>query len=128
MSSNKKISWYDFALLTNGRFIEGKAWHSDKTEIDYLDFKITFDSPKIWSEEYSKTMTRVIVPYISDQDFWFKIRKNNVLRSVAKLLGSQDVEIGFYDKIQATERLKFILTLFTELIKEMVALKLIIPK
>lgn len=190
MSSNKKISWYDFALLTNGKYIEEIAWHSDKTEIEYLDFKITFDSPKIWSEEYSKRMTRVIVPYVSDQDFSFKIRKTNVIRSVAKLLGGQDVEIGFDDfdqkfiiksnqedklktifrnnlirdillnqkkfyleiskfegvwgeklpknefelsfyvdgKIQDPERLKTILTLFKELINEMVALKLMNPK
>lgn len=190
MSSNKKISWYDFALLTNGKYIEGIAWHSDKTEIEYLNFKITFDNYRIWSKFFYVSMTRVIVPYISDQDFSFKIRKTTVLRSVAKLLGGQDVEIGFDDfdqkfiiksnqedklktifqndvirgillkqnkfyleiskfegvwgeklpknefelsfyvdgKIQDPERLKTILTLFKELIKEMVALKLMNPK
>ncbi len=190
MSSNKKISWYDFALLTNGKYIEEIAWHSDKTEIEYLNFKITFDDYRIWSKYNRKTMTRVIVPYVSADDFRFKIRKTNFLRSIAKMVGSQDVEIGFDDfdqkfiiksnqedklktifqndvirnillnqkkfyleiskfegvwgeklpknefelsfyvdgKIQDPERLKTILTLFKELIKEMVALKLMNSK
>ena len=36
--------WELFAREINGKFIEGKSWHSDRTEFDNNKWKIIFDN------------------------------------------------------------------------------------
>jgi hypothetical protein len=95
MTKNKINIWEEFANLTGGKFVERQeAWLSDKTEIDYKGWKIFFDNYTLWSNQYSKEMTRIISPIISIDNFRFEIYQNGFIRSIEKIFGAQDIEIG----------------------------------
>lgn len=87
--------WKDLAIKIDGKFVEGIAWHSDHTEVSYKDFNLIFDNFTMWSGKYNQAFTRVRFSYISEQDFVFKIYRNGIVRTLEKLIGAQDVKIGF---------------------------------
>jgi len=95
MAKNKINIWEEFANVTGGKFVERQeSWLSDKAEIDYKGWKIIFDNYTIWSNEYRKEMTRIISPIISKDNFRFEIYRNGFIRSIEKIFGAQDIEIG----------------------------------
>ncbi|REH01647.1 hypothetical protein [Flavobacterium aquicola] len=90
----KKINiWEIFANEHSGKFIEGESWHSDRAEINYSEFKIIFDNYTLWSGKYSQEFTRVVVPFISRNNFTFEIYRNDILSSIEKIFGAQDIKI-----------------------------------
>jgi hypothetical protein len=94
MSYSKNI-WKEFAIETDGKFIDREEpWLSDRTELEYNGWKIYFDNYDITSGKYSATMTRVIVPFISVDDFRFEIYRDGFIRKIEKIFGSQDFKIG----------------------------------
>ena len=92
--------WKDLATEINGKFVEGIAWRSDRTEVNYKNFILVFDNFTLWSGKYSQEFTRVRFAYNSDQNFVFKIYRNGIVGTVEKIFGAQDVKIGFdeFDK------------------------------
>jgi hypothetical protein len=95
LDENKLNIWKDLAIKIDGKFVEGIAWHSDHTEVSYKDFNLIFDNFTMWSGKYNQAFTRVRFSYISEQDFVFKIYRNGIVRTLEKLIGAQDVKIGF---------------------------------
>lgn len=89
--------WQEFAKETNGNFKEGYSWQSDSNEIEYKNWKITFDNYTLWSGKYSTEMTRVVVPITLKDNFKFEIYREGFIRKIEKLFGAQDVEIGYPD-------------------------------
>jgi hypothetical protein len=96
--------WKQFAAETGGTFTEGQYWHSDKVDLLYKDWKISFDNYTYYTSSggnsYTQVYTRVTVPFISADNFMFEIYRRNFFSSVAKIFGAQDVEIGIpgFDK------------------------------
>jgi len=87
--------WEEFAIATGGKFVEREEnWLSDKTEIDYNGWKIIFDNYTLCSDKFQREMTRVIAPIISIDKFRFEIYRNGLIRSIEKIFGAQDIEIG----------------------------------
>lgn len=97
MTNIKNNIWAEFSKEINGKFIKGYSWHSDRTEVEYNNWKIIFDNYTLWSGKYSTEMTRVIVPFISVDNFKFQIYRNSFLRKIEGLFGVQDVKIGRTD-------------------------------
>ncbi|WP_367755239.1 hypothetical protein [Flavobacterium sp. WC2430] len=97
MSINKINVWEEFAKISCGKFIEGVSWYSDRTEIDYKNTKVVFDNYTLWSGKFSTEKTRVIVSFISVDNFKFEIYRNGFVRKIEKLFGAQDIEIGRAD-------------------------------
>lgn len=89
--------WQEFAKETNGNFKEGYSWQSDSNEIEYKNWKITFDNYTLWSGKYSTEMTRVVVPITLKDNFKFEIYREGFIRKIEKLFGAQDIEIGYPD-------------------------------
>ncbi|OMQ08751.1 hypothetical protein [[Flexibacter] sp. ATCC 35103] len=92
--------WQEFAKETNGTFNEGYSWRSDSNEIEYKNWKITFDNYTLWSGKYSTQLTRVIVPITLKDNLKFEIYREGFTRKIEKLFGAQDIEIGYpeFDK------------------------------
>ncbi|MHA3788710.1 hypothetical protein ACX0HA_10905 [Flavobacterium hauense] len=97
MSEEDSI-WKSFASQINGNYIEQHYWHSDKTEITYNNWKITFDNyteyRTVANSDVQQTYTRVTAPYITIDGFKFKIARKSIISSIVKLFGGQDIEIG----------------------------------
>lgn len=92
--------WQEFAKEINGTFKEGYSWRSDSNEIEYKNWKITFDNYTLWSGKYSTQLTRVIVPITLKDNLKFEIYREGFTRKIEKLFGAQDIEIGYpeFDK------------------------------
>lgn len=87
--------WQEFAKETNGTFKEGYSWRSDSTEIEYKNWKITFDNFTVWSGKYSSETTRIFAPIKLSDKFRFEIYREGFIRKIENLFGTQDIEIGY---------------------------------
>ncbi|NUY82032.1 hypothetical protein HUK80_14095 [Flavobacterium sp. MAH-1] len=86
--------------LTGGTFFGGRYGMSDGTIVNYKNWEISFDYYDLYSGKFNQRFTRVFVPITSKDNFRFEIYNNGIIRSVEKLFGAQDVEIGIkgFDK------------------------------
>ncbi len=89
--------WEAFAEKIGGEYIPRKHWNSDRTLFHYKNFKIYFDYFTYYTSgkaSLSKTFTRVVNPYKSNDDFQFNIYEDELIFKIAKIFGFQDVKIG----------------------------------
>ena len=89
--------WEAFAEKIEGEYIPRKHWNSDRTLFHYKNFKIYFDYFTYYTSgkaSLSKTFTRVVIPYKSNDDFQFNIYEDELIFKIAKIFGFQDVKIG----------------------------------
>lgn len=89
--------WEAFAEKIGGEYIPRKYWNSDRTLFHYKNFKIYFDYFTYYTSgkaSLSKTFTRVVIPYKSNDDFQFNIYEDELIFKIAKIFGFQDVKIG----------------------------------
>ena len=89
--------WEAFAEKIGGEYIPRKHWNSDRTLFHYKNFKIYFDYFTYYTSgkaSLSKTFTRVVIPYKSNDDFQFNIYEDELIFKIAKIFGFQDVKIG----------------------------------
>lgn len=89
--------WEAFADEIGGEYIPRKHWNSDRTLFHYKNFKIYFDYFTYYTSgkaSLSKTFTRVVIPYKSNDDFQFNIYEDELIFKIAKIFGFQDVKIG----------------------------------
>ena len=87
-----------FAEEMNGKFIERSYHNSAKATLKHLDWNVTFDNYTEYKTAGGKTFeqiyARVVSPIKSNDNFRFEIYRKNILSSIAKIFGAQDVEIG----------------------------------
>lgn len=89
--------WEAFAEKIGGEYIPRKHLNSDRTLFHYKNFKIYFDYFTYYTSgkaSLSKTFTRVVIPYKSNDDFQFNIYEDELIFKIAKIFGFQDVKIG----------------------------------
>lgn len=97
MTINKNI-WIEFAKEINGKFIKREeGWLSDKTEVEFKDWKIYFDNYIITSGKFSRKMTRITAQINSNDGFRFKIYRSGIISKIETLFGGQDVLINRAD-------------------------------
>jgi len=96
----KENIWKSFSEQTDGFFFKGEYGMLDGTIITYKNWKIIFDYYDLYSGKFNERFTRVFVPIDSLDDFKFEIYNNGIIRSIEKIFGAQDIEIGIteFDK------------------------------
>ena len=97
---SKENIWKTFSNLNGGTFFEGQYGMLDGTIINYKNWVITFDYFDLYSGKYKERFTRIYVPLNSKDDFRFEIYNNGIIRTIEKIFGAQDIEIGIkeFDK------------------------------
>lgn len=97
---SKENIWKSFSEQAGGIFFEGQYGMLDGTIITYKNWKIVFDYYDLYSGKFNERFTRVFVPIVSLDDFKFEIYNNGIIRSIEKIFGTQDIEIGIkeFDK------------------------------
>lgn len=97
---SKENIWKSFSEQTGGTFFEGQYGMLDGTIISYKNWKIVFDYYDLYSGKFNERYTRIFVPIVSLDDFRFEIYNNGIIRSIEKIFGAQDIEIGIkeFDK------------------------------
>jgi len=86
--------WKSFSEQTGGTFFEGQYGKLDGTIVAYKNWQIVFDYYDLYSGKFHERYTRIFVSINSLDDFKFEIYNNGIIRSIEKILGAQDIEIG----------------------------------
>lgn len=97
---SKENIWKSFSEQTGGTFFEGQYGMLEGTIISYKNWKIVFDYYDLYSGKFNERFTRIFVSIVSLDNFRFEIYNNGIIRSIEKIFGAQDIEIGIkeFDK------------------------------
>ncbi len=97
---SKDEIWSQIANEIGGEFIDAGFWGKDVLLYKHNQWEILLDTYTQSSGEQSTTYTRLRVPFINKNDFYFKIYREGYFSSIGKLFGMQDIQIGdpFFDK------------------------------
>jgi len=95
----KENFWQQFAIEVNGTFSEGKYGRSDKVELINNGWNVIFDDYVLIENggNASQMVTRILIPFISNNDFKFEIYRTELFDTIIKFFGAQDVKIGYED-------------------------------
>lgn len=92
---SKDEIWQQLAAEISADYVEGGFWKGSKVEASVHEWTITLDTYTVSTGKTHITYTRIRAPYVNKDGFRFRIYRKGVFSGLGKLLGMQDVEIGF---------------------------------
>ena len=92
---SKKEIWRQLSAEINARFIEGGVWKADKVEATHDEWVVTLDTYAVSTGKAVIIFTRMRAPYVNSDGFRFNIYRRGFFSAAGKMLGMQDVEVGF---------------------------------
>jgi hypothetical protein len=93
----KREIWRQFASEIKGDYVEGGFFKGDKVQVKHKQWTITLDTYSQSAGESHVTYTRIRAPYVNKDGFRFTIHHKGLFSGLGKLLGKQDVEVGYMD-------------------------------
>lgn len=87
--------WRHFCQEIGAQYVEGGFWKGGKVQVRHGQWTITLDTFTESSGENSATYTRIRAPYVNKDGFRFTIYRKSIFSGMGKLLGMQDVEVGY---------------------------------
>lgn len=124
--SEKKILWKQLCEELEADFIPGKGFfRKDAIKAYHGNWTIIIDTYK---KGKRPTITRIRAPYVNRDSFQFRLFRNRIDTGVNKLLGMQDIEVGFeeFDKdfvIQGNDERKLRMLFSHERIRQIISLQ-----
>lgn len=94
---SKNEIWKQFSKQINGEYIENGFLKSSRVEKRIDNWRIVLDTYTVSTGKSSTTYTRIRVPFVNIDNFYFKIYKAGFFSEIGKKFGMQDIIIG-YDK------------------------------
>lgn len=95
--SSREEIWRRLSAEIGADYVAGGFWTGDKVLVHHGQWTITLDSPSESSGETSSTCTRMRAPYVNKDGFRFTIYRKGFFSDLGKLLGMQDVDVGYPD-------------------------------
>ena len=95
-SSKRTEVWKQFGSEIGAEFIEGGFWKGDKVIKKFKVWTIVLDY-YVHSNEGQHEYTRIRAPFISKDKFRFTIYRKGFFSGIGKMLGMQDIEVGYPD-------------------------------
>lgn len=92
---SKDEIWQQLAAEISADYVEGGFWKGSKVEASVHEWTITLDTYTVSTGKTHITYTRIRAPYVNKDGFRFRIYRKGVFSGLGKMLGMQDVEIGF---------------------------------
>jgi hypothetical protein len=92
---SKKEIWRQLSADLNARFVDGGVWKTDKVEATHGEWPVTLDTYAVSTGKTVIMYTRMRAPYVNPEGFRFTIYRRGFFSGVGKMLGMQDVEVGF---------------------------------
>jgi hypothetical protein len=78
------------AEYQQGGFFKG----TDRVVLTHREWEITLDTYTVSTGKSSTTYTRIRAPFVNPDGFRFNIYRKGIFSGIARLLGTQDIEIG----------------------------------
>ncbi|HKQ76238.1 MAG TPA: DUF3137 domain-containing protein [Blastocatellia bacterium] len=92
---SKDEIWRQLSQEISADFIEGGFWKGSKVQATIKEWTVTLDTYTVSTGKSSVTFTRMRAPYVNKDGFRFKIYRKGFFSGLGKLLGMQDVEVGY---------------------------------
>lgn len=89
---SKDEIWKKLCEEVGGIFIERGLFKGSKVEIQHGEWTITLDT---YSLGEGGTYTRIRAPYVNRGGFRFTIYRKSIFSGIGKMLGMQDVKVGY---------------------------------
>ena len=93
--SSKKEAWEQLSEEINASYIKGSIFKSPRIKYKHKNWTIYLDTYTVSTGKSNITYTRMRAPFINPQEFFFKIYRKGVFSNIEKVLGMQDIEIGY---------------------------------
>jgi hypothetical protein len=91
--------WRQLCSEIHADYVQGGFWKGDKVQVHHEQWTVTLDT---FTESHSDgkttsstTYTRLRAPYVNKDGFRFTIYRKGIFSGLGKLLGMQDVEVGY---------------------------------
>ena len=92
---SKDEVWRQLSQEISADFIEGGFWRGSKIRATVKEWTVTLDTFTVSTGETSITYTRMRAPYVNKDGFRFNIYRTGFFNELGKLLGMQDIEVGY---------------------------------
>jgi hypothetical protein len=122
---SKKEVWKQLSSELGADFREGGFARSDKVQVHVKDWTLTLDTFAVSTGKVTVIFTRMRAPYVNADGFRFCIHRKSIFTALGKMLGMQDVEVGFpeFDNafvIKGTDEAKLRALFANEKIRELI--------
>ncbi|HEX4962267.1 MAG TPA: DUF3137 domain-containing protein [Thermoanaerobaculia bacterium] len=87
--------WKQLCTEIGADFIDGGFWKGDKVQAHVKGWAITLDVYTVSTGHSHVTYTRMRAPFVSPDKFRFRIYRKSVFSGLGKMLGMQDIEVGY---------------------------------
>lgn len=93
---SKDDIWEQFAAAEGGFFTQGGFLSgSSKVEAAHGQWTVVLDTYAVSNGKTATTFTRMRAPYVNPDGFHFKIYRRGIFSNLGKMLGMQDVAVGY---------------------------------
>jgi len=92
---SKDEVWRQLSKEISADFIEGGFWRGSKIEASVKEWTVTLDTFVVSTGKTHITYTRMRAPYLNKDGFRFRIYRKGCFSELGKLLGMQDIEVGY---------------------------------
>lgn len=105
---SKEEIWRQLCSEIGAQYVQGGFWKGDKVQAHCGQWTITLDTytethhdsssssgGSSMSHDTTTTYTRLRAPYVNKDGFRFTIYRKSIFSGLGKLLGMQDVEVGY---------------------------------
>lgn len=92
---SKKEIWEQLSREIQADYINGGFWSGDKVQAHVDNWIVLFDTYTVSTGKSSVTYTRVRAPFKNLERFYFKIYRKGLFSGLGKLLGMQDINVGY---------------------------------
>jgi len=92
---SRKEVWKQLSDQLGAQYVEGGFAKADKVQVHVKDWTVTLDTYVVSTGKTFIYFTRMRAPYVNADNFRFSIHRKSIFTSLAKMLGMQDVEVGY---------------------------------
>lgn len=87
--------WRQLCQEIGAQYVEGGFWKGGNVQVQHGQWTITLDTYTESSGDTSTTYTRIRAPFVNKDGFRFTIYRKSIFSGLGKMLGMQDVEVGY---------------------------------
>lgn len=92
---SKREMWRQLSEEAGGRIVEGRWGKADKVQVEHGEWTVTLDTYVVPAGKTVLIFTRMRAPYVNPEGFRFTIYRKSVFSGIAKMLGMQDLDVGY---------------------------------
>jgi hypothetical protein len=92
---SKKEVWQQLAEKIQADYVNKGFWAGDRVEAHVDNWVVVLDTYTVSTGKSSITYTRMRAPFVNLDNFYFKIYRTGIFSGLGKMLGMEDINIGY---------------------------------